>query len=501
MDIFKGYDLRGVYPNELNEKVFYHLGLVLGGFFKSGSIVLGRDNRLSSSSLSEALIKGLVQAGRKVIDLGLVTTPLLYYGVIKEKAAGGLMITASHNPANYNGVKIVGPKAQPISQKTGLLEIKKLLESSFVVSASSVDSSFFDISVKAGPPVKPEGDKESVLPVRKEKETAREGKENVIPAEAGIHSLKGKVISKKITQAYLNHLFKVIKPKFVSYKIVVDAGNGVAGQVLSVFFKKLKAQVIPLYWELDGRFPHHLPNPLIKENLKDLKRKILQEKADFGLAFDGDGDRIIVLDEKAQVIPGDILGLLIALRILKEKPRGKVLYDVRSSWVVEEMIKKIGGQPIISRVGHSFIKERMRKEGIVFGLEFSGHYYYQANYYFESPLLTILYLIDILNQEKRELSQVWLSLKRYFSSGELNFKISNKEALFEKILQIYHQGKISRLDGLRIEFSDWWFIIRASQTEPLIRLIVEAKTQSLLRQKVAELKKIILDFKDEISKN
>lgn len=438
--IFKAYDIRGIYPEEINGKVAYLLGQAFLRFLgkPKAKIVIGRDNRLSSPILHKNLIKGLTEAGAKVIDIGLSPTPMFYFAVAYYRFDGGIHITASHNPKEYNGFKLVRGRAIPVSEKTGLKTIQKL---------TGLDS---------------------------------------------VH-LSGKVIKKEVLKDYVKFNLKEIDPKQLKpLKIIVDTANAVPGIVIPKIFKRIPGKVHHLFKKLDGNFPSHPPDPLKKENLRTLCAEVKKKKADLGVAFDGDGDRTIFVDEKARIIPADLILALVASLILRNHPKQKILYDLRSSNIVRESIKQAGGVPVMGRVGHSFIKARMRKENIFFAGEFSGHYYHKDHYFCEAPLFVLLKVLEGLSESRKFISELLSIYKKYFHSGEINFKVENKKSVLKTLEDKFgKKGKIIKIDGLRVDFPDWWFNVRLSHTEPVLRLVIEAKTKKLLNQKKKELSALI----------
>jgi len=452
--IFKAYDIRGIYPSQIDEKVVYLIGRAFVKFLAKPkankflvepkiNIAVGRDNRISSPLLFKALVKGLTEQGANVIDIGLSTTPMLYFSVAYYKFDGGIEITASHNPFHYNGLKLVKERAIPLSEKSGLNEIKKIIQ-------------------KRDFP-----------------------KKN-----------KGKIFHKKILKDYINFNTKSTKiTEIKPFKIVIDTANAVPGIVIPGIFKKIPGKIYHLFGKLDGNFPNHEPNPLIEKNLKALKAKVKKIKADLGIAFDGDGDRIIFVDNFGKFILPDLIGALITSIILKGNPNQKVLYDIRSTKALPEIIKLYKGIPIMGRVGHSFIKEKMRKEDILFAIEFSGHYYHKFHYFCESPILVMLEILKELSKAKISISELILPFKKYFHSGEINFKVKNKKKILKKIEEKYKKGKISHLDGLRVDFKNWWFSLRPSQTENILRLVIEAKKKELAIKKKKELTALIIGAK------
>ncbi|MEA3292910.1 MAG: phosphomannomutase/phosphoglucomutase [Patescibacteria group bacterium] len=447
--IFKSYDIRGIYPKEINEKTAEKVGMSFVEFLnqtnknknpKKLNIVVGRDNRISSKSLFKSLSKGIMDCGANVIDIGLSTSPMLYWAVAHYKFDGGVEITASHNSPQYNGFKLVRKNAVPISGSSGLELIKNIIK------------------------------KNELKP----------------------YKLKGKIIHKKVFKEYLKFIFSRIDVKNIqSFKVVADTANAVSGIVAHGVLKKMNCKYYHLFSTLDNKFPNHFPNPLLKKNLRSICQKIKDKKADLGIAFDGDGDRIVFIDENGRIVSGDIITAIMAQFILRENSQQKILYDLCSSRIVKETILQNKGIPRISRKGHSFIKEKMRREDILFGGEFSGHYYYKKHYFSESPFFVLFKILEEMSKTKKKFSDLTQPLNKYFHSGEINFKIKNKKEILKKLEKKYSKGKISHLDGLKIDFKDWWFNARFSQTEPLLRLIVEAKTKKTMNLKKKELKSLI----------
>ena len=441
MSIFKAYDVRGVYPNELNEEIAYKVGRAFVTFLKVNKVAVSQDMRKSSNSLKKELIKGITDQGADVIEVnGLCSTPRSYFACWFLKTPGSIMVTASHNPRKYNGFKFTREKAIPISGDTGIKDIEKLV-----------------LKNKFKEPKK-----------------------------------KGKIIKKDITQDYKKHILNFINPKKIKpLKVVIDAGNGMGGKDMELLLGKLPLKVIKMYFKPDGNFPNHEANPLKEENLVALKKKIKEEKADFGIAPDGDADRVFFIDENAETIPADFITCLIAEKILKKNKGEKVLYDLRSSWITKETIEAFGGKPLMCRVGHAFIKEQMRKEKAIFAGELSGHFYFRDNFYTDSGVIAALKVIQIISEKGKKLSELVKPLKKYFASGEINSEVEDKEEKMKELAKIYGDGKISYLDGIRVDYKDWWFNVRPSNTEPLLRLNLEAKTKELMETKRDEVLNII----------
>ena len=439
--IFKAYDIRGIYPKEIDGKAAYEIGRAFVEFLNKPrpKIVIGRDNRLSGAVLHKNLLRGLIEAGPKFSGIGLSPTPVLYWFCAHYGYDGGINITASHNPKEYNGFKIVREKAIPVGENSGLKEIK-----------------------------------------------------NFARLHRARSKFSGKATKKKAIRDYVRfNLSKDAVSKIKPLVIAVDTANAVPGILIPELTGKIPCKIYHIFKELDGSFPNHSPNPLIKENLTSLREEVKRKKADLGVAFDGDGDRIMFVDEKGKIIPSDMTLALMAEIILKENPRSKILYDVRSSRAVKEVIMESGGMPVMWKVGHSFIKEKMRKENVIFGGEVSGHFYYQKHYFCEAPLFLLLKIAEIISVKGKTLSQLIKSYQRYFHSGEINFEVEDKLEKIRELKKRFNDGEIIEIDGLRVDFKDWWFNVRPSNTEPLLRLVVEAENKKLLEEKKKELAKLI----------
>jgi len=436
--VFKAYDVRGIYPDELNEAASERIGAAFARFCEAPAVFVGQDMRLSSPSLAEAFIKGVTGQGVDVTDLGQVSTDALYFAAGRYERPG-VIFTASHNPARYNGIKICKSGAAPVGQDTGLTQIRELAE--------------------AGIP-------------------------------AGVTS--GKVSSKDIVEEFVDHLLTFIDPDALApLKIVVDAANGMAGKMVPPLFDRLKVDLIPMYFELDGSFPNHPADPIQPDNLRALQERVLKEKADLGMAFDGDADRVFLVDEKAQPVSGSLTAALVASRILPREPGAAVVYSVVSSRVVRETILANLGRPIRSRVGHSFIKQVMAETGAIFGGEHSGHYYFRGNYRADSGLICSLFVLEALSAEKRPMSQVMAEYRRYWNSGEINKIVHDQAAKLDEVADLYSDGEVDWTDGLTVDYTDWWFNLRGSNTEPLLRLNVEARDEGLGTMQTEELLKMI----------
>lgn len=352
------------------------------------------------------------------------------------------MVTASHNPAKYNGMKFCGKGAVPIGSDSGLQQIEKRV---------------WELAAQKTKP----------------KPAAR----------------KGKTIRKEILGDYIKHVLSFVQ-KIKPMNIVMDSGNGMTGKFLPAILKNLPLNVTKMYFKPDGTFPHHEADPLKDENLVDLQREVLRRKADLGIAFDGDGDRVAFVDEHARRVPNDLTSALIAREILS-KTKAPIVYDLRSSWVVKEEVLKYGGTPIESRVGHSFIKALMRKNNAVFGGEVSGHYYFKENYFADSADIAWIKVLNLLTKENRKLSEVVAPLRRYYATGEINFHVRDKDALISALKSRYGDGEVSEKDGISVHYKDWWFNVRPSNTEPVLRLNLEAKTEARMQEKKAELQELL----------
>ncbi len=449
--IFKAYDIRGLYGEQLDEQAAWKIGHATAQFLRSmvhgydrglanaQSICVGQDMRTHSPSLTKALIEGMNIAGANVIDIGLIDTPQIYFAINHLGACGGVQVTASHNAAAYNGFKISGQQAKPIGVNTGLQDIKHI-------------------------------------------------------ATALLHTLgspDGAVEHCDLTTEYKKHVLKFLEGKHRPIKMVVDASNGMAGKMAPIIFSNLdNVEMIGLNLEHNGTFKHD-PNPLVEANLEELKKTVVKEKADFGLCFDGDADRLMMVDEKGQTITCDIMTALMTPYFLKTNPGSTIVYDLRSSHVVQEEVLKYGGTPRRERVGHAFMKKTLRDSHACFGGELSGHFYYRDNYYADSGMITLVHVLNIFGATDTPASELVAPLQRYSASGEVNFEVEDKEVIMQELARQYSQGKVDDLDGVTVQFKDWWFNVRPSNTEPLLRLNVEAQTPEMLTEKFNELKALL----------
>ena len=432
-NIFKAYDIRGLVGKELTKQFAFSTGVAFAKFLElerePATVVIGEDMRPSSPELAEAFSAGVTSQGMDVIRIGLASTDMLYFAAGKLNLPGA-MFTASHNPAEYNGIKLCLSGARPIGKESGLLTIEKF--------------------VREGIPV-------SMRPI-------------------------GVETHREMLNEYVDHLLTLVDVSEIrKLNIVIDAGNGMAGHTAPAVFSRLNAQVTEMYFELDGTFPNHEANPIDEENLKDLKKMVKKKGADIGLAFDGDADRCFLVDEMGNAVNPSLLTALIADRELRKSPGSPIIYNLISSRAVPEVVIENGGKPLRSRVGHSYIKAMMAQSGAIFGGEHSGHFYFADFWRADSGMLAALHAIAALGQSKKSLSELLKPYARYFASGEINSKVADSAAIMAEIKELYGaKPRVStdELDGLTVDGDTWWFNVRASNTEPLLRLNVEAKTQA-----------------------
>ncbi len=440
--IFKAYDVRGLYPEQLDEETARKIGQAFQHLVADdpGPVVVSRDMRSHSKPLCEALIDGLRTAGLDVIDIGLATTPMNYFAVGHLAAAGGVQVTASHNPARYNGLKFSLREARPVSGDDGI----PLLE------------------------------------------------EKVANGDLLTADRRGELELGDIFDDYRRHvMFFVERPDAArTLKVVVDAANAM-GSIYRPLLERLGIELVPLYFELDGTFPNHEANPLKIENLQDLCREVKKQKADLGVSFDGDADRAAFVDERGEPIGSDLMTALIGGELLNRAPGSHVLYDLRSSRAVAEYILERGGRPVRERVGHSFIKATLREKDGIFGGELAGHYYFKDNYYADCAVLAVVEVLNLLWRRGESLSAAVEPLRRYAKSQEINFEVEDKAGKIEELAERFADGQIDYLDGITVAYPDWWFNVRPSNTEPYLRLVLEASTAEDLDNRRDELKSIL----------
>ncbi len=429
--VFKSYDVRGIYPEQFNEDLAYRIGRLYVSELGAKRIVAGRDMRPSGAALFAAFARGAMESGADVTDIGEVSTDALYFAVGNYGYDGGVMITASHNPARYNGMKFTKSEAQPLSLGEGLAAI-------------------------------------------------RDGIARPLPAPA---ATRGRLDRKDILDDFAAHCLSFIDPAAIKpFTIAIDAGNGMAGKTVPYVFKHLPCRVIPLYFDLDGDFPNHPASPIEPENMADVQRAVRENGCDLGVAFDGDADRMFIVDEKGDLIGGDIVTALVGINTLKRYPGAKILYNLICSRSVPEAIEKAGGQPVRSPVGHSLIKKIMRDENVVFGGEHSGHFYFRDNWFADSGMIALLECLEVFSDAGKPVSEVLAPLDHRFRSGEINSTVSNVSARLAALTEHYSGAAIDRLDGITISYPDWWMNVRPSNTEPLLRLNVEGDTRELMEQ-------------------
>ena len=438
-EIFKAYDIRGIYPDEINENTAYLLGRAFAVFVDTDKILIARDMRTSGKSLVSKFAKGVIDQGKDAIILGEISTDALYF------AAGsldlpGAMFTASHNPPEYNGIKFCKSGAEPISDETGLNDIKDMvLKNKF-----------------------PESEK------------------------------KGEISEKDILPEYVKHVLSFINPELISpLKIVVDAGNGMAGKLVPMVFKNLPCEIIPMYFKLDGTFPNHEANPINPENVQDLIKKVKEEGADLGLAFDGDADRVFFIDNQGHRVSSSLITAMVANQVLEKNPGAAIIYNVPSSKIIPEIVEKKGGIAILERVGHSFIKKTMKEKNAIFGGEHSGHFYFRDNYRADSGLIAALIVIEIISQAHAKFSELLKPYAKYNSIEETNFTVTDKNKALEALKEKYNNAKIEEIDGITFHYPEYWFNIRCSNTEPVIRLNLEANTEELMKEKTEEISEFL----------
>jgi phosphomannomutase len=449
--IFKAYDIRGLSGSEIFPELAELVGRAVVAYAKASVVVVGRDMRHDSPELAEAVIKGATAAGADVVDIGLTSTPMFYYAVGAqfggEKGAGaGIMVTASHNPKEYNGFKMVMSDLEPIGEGSGMEQVRDL-----VMAGNFADA--------------PEGN----------------------------------VMETDVREEYVAKHLEIVPRRDVGQpRVIFDAGNGMAGYVAPEIIQAygLEKKCRKMFFELDGSFPNHEPNPLKVENLAAVAAMVKKENADLGVAYDGDADRVGFVDETGAPVRGDLATALLAGEVLRQHPGSTVLYDVRSSRAVPEAIAAAGGKPVMCRVGHAFIKKQMHEDGAWFDGELSTHYYFRDFFIAESSDLAMLYVLAAMRRTGKKLSGLVAPFKKYFHSEEINFSVSDKNALLKRLEEEYapRAAETIRIDGLRFEFPSWWFNVRASNTEPLVRLNLEAQTKEEMDARVGEVSEIIKQF-------
>ncbi|MFC1764197.1 phosphomannomutase/phosphoglucomutase [Planctomycetota bacterium] len=445
--IFKAYDIRGIYGEQLTEEDAWKIGCAAARFLPSlirgfdrgqattQRLCVGHDMRKHSPALATALMKGIRSAGIGAVDIGMVDTPQVYFAINHLGTCGGIQVTASHNSAPYNGFKISGQNATPIGVDTGLTDIKHL--------ALSL------LHTKGNP--------------------------------------TGRLETADLTDSYREHVLRFLNPKLRELRIAIDALNGMAGKMIPLLFGHLPVAIVPINFKHNGTFKH-APNPLVEAHLADLKQTVKEQHCHFGLCFDGDADRVMMVDEQGQTVGCDLMTALMVPYFLDKRPQTPVVYDLRSSRVVQEEILKYEGIPRRERVGHAYMKKALRDSHARFGGELSGHFYFSDNYNADSGMITFVHLLNIIGASPCTVSELIAPLRRYRSSGELNFQVENPQETMDMLAKTYRDGQLDNLDGITIGFKEWWFNCRPSNTEPLLRLMVEALDQDLLNNKLNDLK-------------
>jgi phosphomannomutase len=444
--VFKAYDVRGIYPDELDEAGAEAIGRAYVEQFEPRRMAVGRDMRLSSAAMQEALMRGAAAAGADVVDLGLVGTEMVYFAVGSLGLEGGAMVTASHNPKQYTGMKLVRRGALPVGGESGLFDVRD-----------------------------------------------RAMSEPNTPGVRHLPGPEGTVEPYDIWPAYVERVLSFVDVAAIKpLRVVIDAANGMAGTLLPPVLERLPVEAVRCYFEPDGSFPNHEPNPLLPENREFIVRKTLEEGADLGVAFDGDADRCFFVDDTGEFVPGDFVTALFAESLLEKEPGAKVIYDVRASRAVPDTIERDGGVALMNRVGHAFIKARMRKEDAAFAGEVSGHYYFRDFSQADSGVVPFLLMLELISKRGRRLSEILAPLReRYFITGELNTPVPDVALKLQELKERYADGRVSHLDGISVDFDDWHFNVRPSNTEPLLRLNLEATSEQLMEQKRDEVLEVI----------
>ena len=443
--IFKAYDIRGIHPDQITAELAARIGRAFVAFLGARRIAVGRDMRLSSPELAAAFIDGARSQGADVVDYGLAGTDMLYYGVARDGLDGGAEITASHNPKQYNGMKLVRRQALPLSGDAGIAEIRDMVI----------------------------GDR--------------------IPAPPAV---RGRLRSTQILDDYVEHVLGFIDPAAVRpYSLVLDAGSGIGGLVAPPLFDRLACRTTRLCFDIDGSFPHHEANPLLEENRRQVVERVTADGADGAIAWDGDADRCFFIDGEGGFVPGDFVTALLAEAFLRKQPGETVLYDVRASRAVADVVGRHGGTALMNRVGHAFFKKRMREENAVFGGEVTGHYYFRENFFADNGFIPALLVLELMSARGATLSELLAPLRqRYFLSGEINTEMADMDAVrdtLERLAARYADARVHRMDGVSVDYDEWHFNVRPSNTEPLIRLNLEAADPGLMEEKRDEVLDVI----------
>jgi phosphomannomutase len=445
-DIFKAYDVRGVYPAEVNEEAARAIGAAFVVYLKAKRIAVSRDMRLSSPSLAKAFIDGATSQGADVVDYGMMATDMLYFAVATDGLDGGVQITASHNPGQYNGMKMVRKDAWPLSGEEGLAEIRQMIADGTTPPAAAT---------------------------------------------------RGTVTTKDVLAPYVDHVMSFIDVSVIKpFNVVLDAGSGMGGLVAPKLFERLPCKTTRLCFDIDGSFPNHEANPLIEENRRDIVERVVAEKADIGIAWDGDADRCFFIDGTGAFVSGDFITALLAEAFLLKHPGATVIYDLRASYAVKDTVARLGGTSLMNRVGHAFFKRRMRETNGIFGGEVTGHYYFRDNFFADNGFIPALLILELMSKKGQSLHELLKPLaQKYFISGEINTKLKSMDEVPPKLVALgaKYAGapNVYELDGISVEYPDWHFNVRASNTEPLLRLNLEATTAEKMAEKRDEVLALI----------
>jgi phosphomannomutase len=443
--IFKAYDVRGLYPAEIDETVARQIGRGFVAYLGARTIAVSRDMRVSSPALAAAFIEGARGQGADVVDYGMLATDQMYFAVVDDNLDGGAQITASHNPGRYNGVKMVRAGALPLSGDAGIGDIRDMIAN------------------------------------------------DALPAPAAAH---GGLTTRHILPEYVEKVMSFIDPSVITpFNVVLDAGSGMAGLVAPKLFERLPCRVTALCFEIDGTFPNHEANPLIEENRRDITAEVVRQKADIGIAWDGDADRCFFIDGSGEFVSGDFVTALLAEAFLLKHPGATIIYDLRASHAVRDTVAKYGGTALMNRVGHAFIKQRMRQEDGIFAGEVTGHYYFRDFYYADNGFIPALLILELMSKKSQSLRDLLQPFReRYFISGEINTKLASMDEVPRKLAMLearYTDAELARMDGISVDYPDWHFNVRGSNTEPLLRLNLEAATPELMEKKRDEVLDVI----------
>lgn len=439
MSVFKAYDVRGVYPGEIDEDLAHRIGHAFAALLEARSLVVGRDMRTMAPDVARALIRGALEAGSDVVDIGLASTPMTYFAIGSLGVDGGVQVTASHNPAEYIGFKFCRKGCVPVSRDSGIADLEGMVS----------------------------GD---------------------MPAPAAD---RGRSEQRTVLEPYLEHVASFGAQDVGGLRVVVDTANAMAGHAMPRLLKRLPVKEHILFPELDGGFPNHPADPLKQENLRFLAAAVVEEGADLGVAFDGDADRCVFVDHAGETVRSDHLTAAFAQDFLGREPGASVVYDLRSSRAVPEAIREAGGRPVRERVGHSFIKATMRRENAILAGELSGHYYFRHNFFSDSGEIAMVVLLSLLSRRGCGIRELVAPFMRYPSTGEINFRVEDARKCMELLKQRFAEGRVDELDGVTVSFPDWWFNVRPSNTEPLLRLNMEAEDEETLAARRSELEALL----------